>query len=622
MVATGSVYADTCPASKPTDYTGPCWYASSPFLRATQPDSRFEPAIQVQPWNTAALAKLAAFTNSKTNGTQPNILIIYVDDMGWGDPGVYGGGWALGAPTPEIDKLAASGLRMTSAYSQPACTPTRAAWQTGRLPQRSGLTRPTAAGEPEMGMNQELTIAEILQTQGYRTGMAGKWHLGEGDGMWPTDVGYDTYYGNLGVNTAYHDWRDKNFSPELVFDTERKAAMDNLGFIKTTVKVGLDGNTADTSGEVIDLDCSDDFCEQLLEEKYLEFTKAFITDAVSDADQLNDTTAPVPFFFYHAMNRVHTKNYPSEEFEGASPASTPYRDGIMEVDSIVGELMAHLDTLGIRNDTFVFFTSDNGAEEDVHAGGINTSDAGHQPWRGAKGTTWEGGVRVSAIASWPGTSTDMIQAGRVSDGLFDHMDLFNTLAHLGGIPDLATWPGANGVTVPTDRYVDGIDQTTWLLANQTAFKSATKDTEDPGQTSNRETINYWYGQQFYGVRWAEYKRMERIMNIGMSVGPQTYGGLFNATMSETSDPTMGWFFNLYSDPKERMPITRTWNIATLNELSGRTKTTFINYPGAPRGVVIDGHLIDDIDGKRGGKLLKKVRQTLARNRIHAAGLPD
>ena len=558
------------------------------------------------------------------NGTnKPNILIIYVDDMGWADPGVYGGGPALGAPTPNIDALAARGLRMTSAYSQPACTPTRAAWQTGRLPQRTGLTRPTAAGEENAGMAGETTIAEILRDAGYKTGMAGKWHLGEAAGTWPTDVGYDEYYGNLSVNTAYHDWRDKHFSPELVFDPDRVEAIHELLEIKTTVMSSGDasGTTSVSYPDEIDLDCHDDdsavaennSCEQLLEMQYLEWSKTFMANAAGSGE---------PFFLYHAMNRVHTKNHPNPDFEGRSPAGTPFRDGIMEIDFVVGELIAKVDELDAANntETFIFFTSDNGAEEDVHAGGINTSDSGHHPWRGAKGTTWEGGVRVSAIAAWDG----MIEAGRVSDGLFDHMDLFNTLARLGGVTDLASHFPAQGEGA---RYIDGIDQTSWLLVDalvpQPAMEGPQSETDNPQLTSNREAIYYWYGQDFYGVRWAEYKRMERIMNIGMSVGPQTYGGLFNATKSETTDPSLGWYFNLYSDPKERMPITRTWNVSTLGELSTHSKTTFVDYPQAPRGVILNGYILG---GKAGGTVpggtLKKLRELLKSEAITHDALPD
>jgi arylsulfatase len=536
------------------------WKANSPFLKGVQEQPHLEPAIPHPEREREAKAKLD--TLAAKAGQKPNFLVIYVDDMGWGDPGVYGGGAAIGAPTPNIDRLARNGLMMTSAYSQPSCTPTRAAWQTGRLPQRSGLTRPTAAGEETGGMASEVTIAKLLSETGYITGMAGKWHLGEAEGQWPTDVGYDEYYGNLGVNTVYHDWRDPNFSPEVVFKPERVEAMNKVKFIRTTVMSTKGGKKE--FGEEINLET-----EPLLEEKYLAWSQDFMKRAAE---------ANKPFMLYHAMNRVHTKNYPNPKFRGKSPASTPYKDGIAEIDYVVGELVKTVRDLGLEENTLIVFTSDNGAEDDVHVGGSFTSDAGNQPWRGAKGTTWEGGVRVSYIATWPG----MIKEERVSDGLYDHMDLYNTLARLGGASD----------KIPTDRYIDGIDQTSWLLTEQ-----------EDGQESNREAIFYWYGQDFYGVRWKEFKRMERIMNIGMSVGPSANGGLFNATKSETTDPTLGWFFNLYSDPKERLPVARTWNIATLVELSIRNKLSFLHYPQAPRGVMLNNYLVG---GPAGGTVPKEI----------------
>jgi len=540
------------------------WKAKSPFLKGVQKSAHLEPAIPHPEREKAANTKLKAFEAKA--GQKPNMLIIYVDDMGWGDPGVYGGGATVGAPTPNIDSLAHNGLMMTSAYSQPACTPTRAAWQTGRLPQRSGLTRPTAAGEESGGMGNERTIAKLLSDGGYLTGMTGKWHLGEAEGQWPTDVGFDEYYGNLGVNTVYHDWRDPEFSPELVYKSERVEAMKKVEFIRTTVKSTKGGKKE--FGEEITLET-----EPLLEMKYLAWSQDFMKRAKKENK---------PFMLYHAMNRVHTKNNPNPKFRGKSPAGTPYKDGMMEVDYVVGELAKTVKDLGLDKNTLIVFTSDNGPEEDVHAGGINTSDSGHTPFRGAKGTTWEGGMRTSYIATWPG----IIQKGRVSDGLFDHMDLYNTLARLGGVSN----------KIPSDRYIDGIDQTSWILTDN-----------DDNQESNREAVYYWYGQDFYGVRWQEFKRMERIMTIGMNPGPQTYGGLMNATKSEVTDPSMGWYFNLYSDPKERMPITRTWNIATLVELSMRNKLTFLNYPQAPRGVKLNNYIVG---GPAGGTVPKEVMEKM------------
>jgi arylsulfatase A-like enzyme len=543
--------------------SAPWWKASSPFLKGVMTAPNLEPAIPHPDREEAADAKLAAL--AEKTGRKPNLIMIMVDDMGWGDPGCFGGGPTIGAPTPNLDRLAASGLRMTSAYSQPSCTPTRAAMLTGRLPQRSGLTRPTATGEASAGMAGEVTIARLLSEAGYLTGMTGKWHLGEDEGQWPTDVGFDEYFGNLSANISFHDFRDPEFSPELVYNPERVAAMDQVRFIRSTVKGWKDGRRE--VGQEITLET-----EPFLEMEYLAWAQDFMRRAV-DADQ--------PFYLWHAMNRPHSKNYPNPDFRGKSPATTPYRDAIVELDFVVGEIVKTVRELGQEENTLIVFSSDNGPEEEGLVGGIFTTDSGHTPFRGAKGTTWEGGVRDPVIAAWPG----MIEAGRVSDGLFDLMDLYNTFARIGGARDL-----------PTDRYIDGIDQTSWLLAEG-----------DDRQESNREAIYCWYGQEFYAARWREFKRFEQIMTIGMDPGPSTHGGLANATRNPTSDPSGGWYFNLWSDPKERMPIFRTWLIAPMIELTNRHKATFLLYPQAPRGVALNGYILG---GPAGGTLPKAFLEAL------------
>lgn len=536
----------------------------SPFLESKKTATHMEPSLIHSAWESEADKKLTQL--EKKYKRKPNIVIFVVDDMGWGDPGCYGGGAAIGAPTPVMDRLAQNGLMLTSAYSQPSCTPTRGALLTGRLPQRSGYTRPTAAGE-DVKETSEIFIAKLLSEGGYHTGMAGKWHLGETKGSVPTDLGgFDEYYGNLGVNTVYHDFRDAEITPEIANRPEYMEKMMQVDFVRSTVK----GNKGEDLVELEEITLE---TEPLLEEKYLAWSQAFIKNSVDEGK---------PFFLYHAMNRVHTKNYPNPKFKGKSPGATPYKDGILEVDYTLGELIKTLEETGQLENTLVFITSDNGAEEDVMAGGIFTSDAGHHPWRGGKGTTWEGGVRVSAIAYWPGT----IESGRVSDGLFDLMDLFNTSAKIAGIED----------KIPNDRYIDGVDQTSFLLTS-----------EDDNHVSNREVVYFWYGQHFYGARWKMIKRMENVMTVGMNPGPSTFGGLFNSTRQETTDPTLGWYFNLYRDPKERIPYTPTWAIAPLVEASVKHKMTFLQYPQAPNGIYLGGYILG---GPAGGTVSKEVLEKM------------
>ena len=180
-----------------------------------------EPAIPHPDQKQAALGKLRQL-EAKT-GRKPNILILLVDDMGYGDPGAFGGGAMAGAPTPNIDSLAADGLKLTSTYATPLCTPTRAALNTGRIPGRSGLTRPLLASDrpTKNPWADEVSAARLLSDNGYVTGLAGKWHIGEGEGMQPQQVGYDEFHGFLSVVSEYTQYMDQRKYEQLIFDPQR-----------------------------------------------------------------------------------------------------------------------------------------------------------------------------------------------------------------------------------------------------------------------------------------------------------------------------------------------------------------------------------------------------------------
>jgi arylsulfatase len=168
---------------------------ASTLNRAVRTAENMEPAIPRPEQDKAVTEKLAAL--EKKTGNKPNIVWLVVDDMGYGDVGAYGGGIAVGAATPNIDNLAREGLRLTSCYAQHTCTPTRSAILTGRLPFRTGLTRPILAGD-KLTMNpweDEVSLAKLLSESGYYTLLTGKWHIGEGKGLRPHDVGFDEYYG-------------------------------------------------------------------------------------------------------------------------------------------------------------------------------------------------------------------------------------------------------------------------------------------------------------------------------------------------------------------------------------------------------------------------------------------
>jgi arylsulfatase len=245
-------------------------------------------------------------------GRPPNIVSLLVDDMGWGDPGVYGGGEAVGAATPNIDRLAREGLRLTSAYSQPTCTPTRATLLTGRLPMRHGLLRPPQIGEPG-GLEGEITLASLLGEVGYRTAAVGKWHLGEAPDHQPQSNGFDEYYGFLGSLKNYTEWRDPRINPTLANDPRvTRAISSNPRFIRSMVRAEA-GKPLEKLYELdveavanADLDC-------------MRYSVDFIRRMAEQSS---------PWFLYHCFGKVHYDNYPGEGFRGASAAKGVYQDAV------------------------------------------------------------------------------------------------------------------------------------------------------------------------------------------------------------------------------------------------------------------------------------------------------
>jgi arylsulfatase len=237
--------------------------------------------------------------------------------------------------------------------------------------------------------------------------------------------------------------------------------------------------------------------------------------------------------------KVHADNFASKEFKGRSASKYPYKDAVVEVDAYIGEVVKALDDAGVLDNTFIFITSDNVPQRD------SWPDTGYTPFRGAKASAWEGGVRVPGIAYWRG----MISPGRQSDELFDLMDLFNTSLNLAGAAD----------QIPTVRYIDGIDQTSFLLTD--------------GGRSKREKVYIWNEKDFVAMRMYEYKIMVKI------VKPEAEWLDIDMT-TVTNVGLAPWLFNLYIDPKEEYPVGHRMN-AWLASMAAEMKAhaaTFKKYP--------------------------------------------
>lgn len=485
-----------------------------------------EPVIVHAAQLSQAQDRLAAF--AKRTGRSPNILVFVMDDVGWGDIGAYGGGIAVGAPTPHLDRLARDGLRLTSTYAQPSCSPTRGTIMTGRLPMRHGLLRPPMAGE-HGGLEGEVTIAQLLSDAGYRTAAVGKWHMGENAQSQPQNVGFDEFYGFLTVANIYTEWRDPYFNADIASKPERQRFVREIPFSKDLVRARKGGAVE----KVREIDIP---TMAQLDEMLAEHSTGFIK-SMKNSKQ--------PFFLYHGTTGVHFDNYPSEKWRGKSPAGYPVKDVMVQLDDIAGRMVQTLRDTGQLENTLVFITSDNGPEMETWP------DSAYTPFRGSKGSTWEGGVRVPGIAYWPG----MIKPGRESDGLFDLADLYATALTLAGAGD----------KVPNDRYVDSIDQTSFLLA-------------DDGD-SNRKFVYYWLGDRFSAVRFGEYK----FMAVTEQDVPNDY--LEGGFSGSATTMAYGALYNLYLDPKEthNFMIRKLPYITLYERAAARHLGTFKAFP--PKRIV-------------------------------------
>lgn len=497
--------------------------STDPLAAATvQIAPNMEPVIPHEDQAAEAKKKLAAL--EKKTGKKPNILIFLMDNVGWGDLGINGGGLMVGAPTPNMDRLGREGLNLLSTYSQPSCTPTRCTLLTGRLPMRTGALRPGFAGEPGF-LGDETTVASLLSENGYFTQAVGKWHCGEDTASQPHNVGFDDFYGFLGWSGLYTDWQDESFAPEFALSPDRQALVQTVPFNPHVVH-GVKGEEIENLEEItIEVSAQ-------LDEMFTAYSEDFIK-RMADSEQ--------PFFLYHCSRGNHFKNYPNPKYKGKSPARYPYKDCIIELDDCVGRLVTALEESGQLENTLILITSDNGPMMEPWP------DSGYTPFRGGIACTWEGGVRVPGVVYWK----DMITPGQVNNGLFDLADLFLTSLALAGVT----------YRPPAEQYLDSIDQTSFLLAGE--------------GLSNRKYVYLWLQDVFSGLRVAEYK----FMMAGMSFDEFDVVNGESATVLETYKNAK--LYNLYLDPKERYSFfsRQTFMDNLFSDPFQAHRATFEQYPG-------------------------------------------
>ena len=481
---------------------------------------------------------------------KPNILFIVSDDTGYGDLGPYGGGEGRGMPTPNIDRLATDGMTFFSFYAQPSCTPGRAAMQTGRIPNRSGMTTVAFQGEGGGLPAAEWTLASVLKQGGYKTYFTGKWHLGEADYALPTAQGYDVmkYVGLYHLNAyTYGDptWFP-DMDPELraMFQRVTKGALSGRAGQPAAEEFKINGQYVDTptiDGKpgVVGIPFFDGYVEKAALE--------FLDDAAKSKE---------PFYINVNFMKVHQPNMPAPEFQHKSLSKSKYADSVVELDTRIGRIMDKLRSLGLDKNTLVVYTTDNGAWQDVYP------DAGYTPFRGTKGTVREGGNRVPAIVSWP---------GKVKPASKNH-DI------VGGLDLMATFASVAGVKLPErDRenqpiIFDSHDMSPILLGTgKSARKSWFYFTENELSPGAARVGNYKAVFNLRGDNGQQTGGLAVDTNLGWK-GPQSYVAIVPQV------------FDLWQDPQERYDIfmnnytERTWTLVTISASIKELMESYIKYP--------------------------------------------
>lgn len=438
----------------------------------------------------------------KKNKTQdkPNILVIWGDDVGMWNISAYHRGM-MGGTTPNIDKLAKEGMIFMDHYAQASCTAGRAAFLLGQHPLRTGLLTVGIPGAKEGIQSSDPTIAELLKPYGYATGQFGKNHFGDRDEFLPTMHGFDEFYGILyHLNAAQY--------PEQ-YDYPKKEQAEKWG-IETR---GIIHSKADGKGgqTVKDLGSWGTEVQRHLDKDVVQQSKRFMKEAVDEGK---------PFFVWHNFIRMHYPTHQSKEWEGKTGYGK-YADGMAEMDHYVGELIKYLEELGVADNTFIMFATDNGAA--THS----WPDGGNQPFHGEKGAGgWEGAFRVPVIIKWKNHIPENVSTGEFMT-MEDWMPtlLSMTVGDSSLKQDLLEGKKVGGKTYR--NHLDGYDQTDLILNNG---------------KSKRKEFFYFTETTFHALRYGDWKFMFRDQEEW-----------FQSPQLQLSTPIVT---NLALDPFERMHKAR------------------------------------------------------------------
>jgi arylsulfatase len=444
--------------------------------------------------------------------TRPNILFFHVDNLGFGELSCYSGGPFRGVTTERIDAFAREGFRLTNYCPESQCTPTRSALLTGRHAIRSGThTVPIGAAAGWGLVAWEKTLGDLLPDAGYACAAYGKWHVGEGPGRWPTDKGFEEWYG---PPRTY----DESLWPTDPWYNSGRDPVSRMVEIKR-------GERNVTEGDQLTLEVRRD-CDV----EYLRRAEAFIR---------RNVRADTPFFVYFNHSLMHMPVIPRPEFKGKT-GQGDWADSLLELDTDFGTLLDLLDELDVAANTLVVFAGDNGPEDVL----LWRGSPGY--WEGSYFAGGEGNLRTPCLVRWPGH----VQPGQVSDEIMHVTDWFTTILQ------------AAGLSKPTDRIIDGVNQLDWLTGK--------------AGSSKREGYLYWMGPEVYGAKWRNFK---------LVLIAQRY---MNDTAAKLPLPRL---INLTVDPQERelvsLPYLHSWTAVHFNRLISEFHASLHCEPLIPAGAPLD-----------------------------------
>ena len=455
---------------------------------------------------------------------KPNILVIFGDDIGMWNVGAYTHG--MMGRTPNIDSIAKQGVLFTDHYAQPSCTAGRAAFITGQMPIRTGMTTIGIPGSTRGIQKEDPTLAEVLKSQGYATGQFGKNHLGDRNEFLPTMHGFDEWFGNLYHLNAEEEPEELDYPGQK--NPEYKKKYGPRGVLHAWATDTDDPTTDPIFGRVGKQRIEN--TGPLTRKRMETFDNEVLQHTLSWLDK--NGKGDKPFFCWFNTTAIHIWSHPQNKYvqqavdEGRAEEDV-VRAKMLEHDEQVGALLKKLEDLGVDDNTIVIYTTDNGNEL------MMWPDGGYAPFRGEKGTTWEGGVRVPLLIKWPGR----IAPGTALNGVQSHEDLFVSLAAAAGMPDLKTelLSGKKIGDMTYKVHLDGFNN-----------------------------VDYWTGKSEKSARRANFYYDEtdlmaiRVDAWKMHIGVKPEGSWWD----EKYYPSVPYVFNLLMDPMEKMdPQSHEWGYA-------------------------------------------------------------